>query len=110
MAFDPYLDTLFDYPSIVKRTLASPLDAIKNFNWHLTVQVPYCRFNCWHCYNPKGVCQTGHNIGKVVGETKAYTVQEILDQFVQIRKEAESSGERINVLRVSGGEPFLCRN
>lgn len=108
IAFDPYLDTLFDYPNIVKRTLNSPLDAIKHFNWHLTVQVPYCRFDCWHCYNPKGVCQTGHNIGKVVGETKLYTVEEILGQFVQIRKDAEYRGERYNVLRVSGGEPFLA--
>jgi len=106
--FDPYVDTVFDYPSIVKRVRSSSEDAIQHFNWHLTVQVPYCRMDCWHCYNPKTVCQTGiGNIRKVEGGTKAYTATDILKEFRTLRKEGQARGEHYNVLRVSGGEPFL---
>lgn len=108
MSFDPYLDTLFDYPSVVKRNLGSPLEAIKYFNWHLTLQIPYCRFDCWHCYNPKDVCQTGEHLGTVIGDIKRYKVPDILAEFARLRREAASRGEHLNILRVSGGEPFLA--
>lgn len=109
LGFDPYVDTLFDYPSITKRTLGSSLDAVKHFNWHLTIHIPYCRMDCWHCYNPKDVCQTGTtNLSRVNGQSQSYTAEAILKRFAQIRKEAAARGEHCDVLRISGGEPFLA--
>ncbi len=49
--FDPYVDTLFDYPLVVRSITGRSEPSIPSFNYHLTIHVPYCGMSCWHCYN-----------------------------------------------------------
>lgn len=104
-AFDPYEHTVFDYPLVIKTILRSNLDALRELNYQLTVQVPYCGMDCWHCYNDKRVCAAGFLKAKVpMGE---FSARDILDRFAGCCKLAQGGGPQYNVLRVSGGEPFL---
>ena len=105
MAFDPYRDTLFDYPLIVKNVLHSDLDALDELNYHLTVQVPCCGMNCWHCYNDKKVCEAGFL--EITVPTKPWSAEDILKSFADCRRSRQLPGHTYNILRVSGGEPFL---
>jgi hypothetical protein len=95
LEFDAYSDTLFDYPIVVKKLLNSDEDSLLSFNWHLTIQVPFCVFDCWHCYNDQGV------------PTAPYTAKAILDRYAECRRALCQSKREYNVLRLSGGEPFL---
>lgn len=103
IAFDPYRDTLFDYPLVVKHLLQSPLQAVEHFNYHLTVQLPSCGMDCWHCYNDKQICAAGFTKGKI--KTNEYTAQQVLESFVKCKKNDQI--HHYNILRISGGEPFL---
>ncbi|MHC4084968.1 MAG: hypothetical protein ACYSWZ_09920 [Planctomycetota bacterium] len=104
MAFDPYKDTLFDYPLVVKTVLNSNLDALDELNFHLVVQLPACGMDCWHCYNDKRVCA---GFLETTIPTKPWSAKEILDKFVDCRRFKQLPGHKYNILRVSGGEPFL---
>jgi hypothetical protein len=35
MLFDPYVDTLFDYPLIANAALGGGYDALNELNWHV---------------------------------------------------------------------------
>ena len=109
MSFDPYVDTLFDYPLIVNNILGGSYDALNDLNWHLTLQVPYCGMDCWHCYNDKQVCTAGVNgVLEIEGTQEEYTAKEILEVYADCKKQGLTIGRNYNVLRVSGGEPFLA--
>jgi len=103
--FDPYQHTLFDYPIIVKNTLRSDSNAIDNFNHYLTIHVPYCGMHCWHCFNPTKVCEAFPEVQQVGVDNVAWSAQDIIEKFQKCAGAPE--GQRYNVLRVSGGEPFL---
>ena len=130
MSFDPYVDTLFDYPLIVRRIMGDEFynifnevtlkngsnlkmsEDIKYLNYHLTVQLPFCGMDCWHCYNEKITCSAGyHNqeVEKIKGaeDNKYWNAENILKIFAACRKQGKLEGKEYNVLRVSGGEPFL---
>ena len=104
--FDPYLDTLFDYPFTVGTFLGDPHNSIERFNYHLTVQIPTCRMDCWHCYNDKTACASGH-AQQLNIPVAQWSVQKVLTAFAETRREGQRRGRHYNVLRVSGGEPFL---
>ncbi len=109
MSFDPYVDTLFDYPLIVNAALGGNYDALEDLNWHLTIQLPYCGMDCWHCYNDKGVCTAGlGGVPEIRGSLGLWTTKEILEAFARCRRQGRTVGRIYNVLRVSGGEPFLA--
>lgn len=105
MAFDPYTDTLFDYPLVVKTVLNSSLNALDELNFHLVVQVPACGMDCWHCYNDKRVCEAGFLETTI--PIKPWSAKEILNKFVDCRRFRQLPGHKYNILRISGGEPFL---
>ena len=106
LQFDPHTDTLFDYPMVVGALLDDVPHGLDFYNYHLTVQIPYCRMDCWHCYNDKKACRTGRTQETKVPH-KPWTAQNILDEFSKAKKAAGTHSKEYNVLRVSGGEPFL---
>jgi uncharacterized Fe-S cluster-containing radical SAM superfamily protein len=66
----------------------------------LTVQVGGCNFRCWYCYCDDALLK---------GKNLAYlTPKELVDRFIQQRINDYSQGMQSNVLRISGGEPFLA--
>jgi organic radical activating enzyme len=105
-SFDPHRDTLFDYPIIIKNSLKSNLDALDELNFHLTVQIPYCGMDCWHCYNDKQVCKAGFLEMKTA--PKEWAAKDILESFASCRRSRQLPGHKYNILRISGGEPFLA--
>jgi len=101
--FDIYVDTIFDYPQIIQKKLEGGVDAgWQKYNYILTMQVSPCSFMCWHCY-----------VDRALREGKMGTwisSEELLDSFLNERKRFHENGEidKGNVLRISGGEPFIA--
>ncbi|MBA7526643.1 hypothetical protein ES705_18810 [subsurface metagenome] len=96
--FDPYNDSLMDYASIIGHKLKKPW---QKFNRLISVHVPLCPNDCWHCYVPKNL---------YIESEKHYdelTAKEIVDHFLDQRDVDKHQGKDSNVLRVTGGEPFL---
>ena len=106
-SFDQYRDTLFDYPIVVKNILNSNMNALDELNFHLTVQIPYCGMDCWHCYNDKQVCKAGF-LEMKTATTKEWDAKSILESFASCRRSRQLPGHKYNILRISGGEPFLA--
>ncbi len=99
--FDPYNDSLMDYASIIGHKLKKPW---QKFNRLISVHVPLCPNDCWHCYVPKNL------YAGVVGSEERFdllTAEEIVDDFLKQRDVDKPQGKDSNVLRITGGEPFL---
>lgn len=94
--FDYHKDSLMDYPSIIQYKLGGKWEW---YNRLISVHVPSCTFNCWHCYNDK----------KLHSENSANFVSahEIVEKFCEQRNKDRQQDIFTNVLRVTGGEPFL---
>ncbi|MGO9122194.1 MAG: radical SAM protein [Desulfomonilaceae bacterium] len=99
--FDPFSDSLLDYGSIIGDRLNKPW---QDCNRLVSVHVPSCPNRCWHCYLPKELFtnSTGAN-----GRWEFCTGEKIVDRFIQQRDADGQHGRQSNVLRVTGGEPFL---
>jgi uncharacterized Fe-S cluster-containing radical SAM superfamily protein len=100
--FDPYKDSWFDYPVIVRSKLGGSWEL---YNLLTTIHVPACTFSCWHCYvddqakNPRQMLERD--------SIEYVSASDIVDAFLSQREMDEAKGRKTNVLRVSGGEPFL---
>jgi uncharacterized Fe-S cluster-containing radical SAM superfamily protein len=100
-SFDPYNDSLMDYASIIGHKLGKPW---KFFNRLIAVHVPLCPNDCWHCYLPHKLY-----VGKADSATRSepLTSEDIVDRFLIQRTTDYRNDKHSNVLRITGGEPFL---
>jgi uncharacterized Fe-S cluster-containing radical SAM superfamily protein len=106
--FDVYKDSWFDYPTIIQHKMGGK--SWKDYNCLVAIHVPACTYSCWHCY----VGDDAKNPRKMLtnGLITYATPSELVDAFLDQKKANESeSGGKIaiptNVIRVTGGEPFL---
>jgi uncharacterized Fe-S cluster-containing radical SAM superfamily protein len=95
---DIYRDTVFDYPSIIQSKLGGSWES---YNKILSAQVALCDFYCWHCYVPDGLLRGGNKIDYL-------SSKQLVDDFLALRTNKEKESYGSNVLRISGGEPFLA--
>jgi uncharacterized Fe-S cluster-containing radical SAM superfamily protein len=95
---DIYRDTVFDYASIIKSKLGG---AWESYNKIISAQVALCDFYCWHCYVPDELLRGGK-------KTNYTSPKELMDRFVSVRGDITKDSYGSNVLRISGGEPFLA--
>lgn len=95
--FDPHSSTLFDYPTILSSRRGGDW---RRHNTMATVQVRGCPLDCWHCYDEAGHGSEGTMEEWIGPEGIAahFGAQRALDAMAQ---------RCTDVLRVSGGEPFL---
>lgn len=98
--FSIHNDSLFDYGSIIGYKLQKPWAL---FNRLIAIQVPFCPNNCWHCYLPKELYDQRSSRVRHVEKT----AREIVNLFKQQRDQDRNQGKYSNVLRITGGEPFL---
>jgi uncharacterized Fe-S cluster-containing radical SAM superfamily protein len=94
--FDYYIDSLLDYPSIIQYRMGGDLDS---YNMMISIHVPKCPYDCWHCYNNKKL--------HLVENAEWHTAAEIVDAFLEQRKYDKTASVKSNVLRITGGESFL---
>jgi len=99
--FDPYTDSLLDYPSIISAQLREEWGY---FNRLICVQIPLCLNKCWHCYLPKKLYVGTLGAKRRFEELSA---KEIAFRFIHQRESDKNQGKHSNVLRITGGEPFL---
>jgi len=85
-----------DYPSIIQSKIGGEWTS---YNMLIAVHVPICPYNCWHCYNDKKL-HSPINASWV-------TAKDIVAAFCNQREFDEARGIHSNVLRITGGEPFL---
>ncbi len=101
--FDPHVDSLLDYGSIIGAKLGKPA---KNYNRLLSVHVPVCQNDCWHCFVPKELyTYQSENEWRY----ESLTGEHIVNKFIKQRNHnaAWDEAKKSNVLRITGGEPFL---
>lgn len=105
-AFDMYTDSLMDYPTIIRYKLAA--DEWEPYNKLISVHVPLCPFNCWHCYNDKKLYFSKDRVENWPAVSPEYIVDEFLKQHTQDWEHTnKSKRNESNILRITGGEPFL---
>ncbi len=100
--FDIFSDWLMDFASIAASGMGRT--DWENFRRLVLVHVGKCRSSkCWYCYNdawedePNPKCEFGKK-----------TASQIIAYFkAQQERDAKRHGWQCNVLRLSGGEPFL---
>lgn len=95
--FDKYTDVLSDSPITIAGKMGGEW---RNYNQQVIVQIGICNFRCWYCYVDYELLS---------GRKVLYlTADAIVSQFLEQRQHAKSEGKEWNVLRISGGEPFLA--
>ena len=99
--FDPFSDSLMDYGSIIGHRLKKPWQL---FNRLISVHVPYCPNRCWHCYLPKELFTMSTDARD---RWKYCSGEEIVRSFLDQRQADHRNDKKSNVLRITGGEPFL---
>lgn len=118
--FNAFRDTLMDYPTIVRHKLCgSDNGPWQNFNKLISVHVSRCPLNCWHCYleeclkyncascSIKDTCN--HKLKAQFGIKESwFTAKRIVDTFLQQRQSDPEN--KSNIIRITGGEPFLVPN
>lgn len=118
--FNPFKDTLMDYPTIVQYKLGKvgTLDW-KNYNRLISLHISRCPLNCWYCYieeclksncnicTVEKYCDQNMKAQKGIKEDW-FSAKKIVDGFVEQRKLDKENGLSSNILRITGGEPFLA--
>jgi uncharacterized Fe-S cluster-containing radical SAM superfamily protein len=100
--FDWYSDSVMDYASIMGYKLNKPW---QQYNRLIAVQIPLCPNDCWHCYLPKELY-----VGAAPSTDDRFEVlssENIIDRFLEQRDTDRAHNKHSNVLRITGGEPFL---
>lgn len=118
-SFNPFKDSLMDYPTIV----ANRLGKNENLEWEqynrlISIHVSRCPINCWHCYleecmrsecgecSVNDYCKDHRKLENSIKEDW-YSAKTIVDDFVAQRVIDKEKGISSNILRITGGEPFL---
>jgi len=118
-SFNPFKDTLMDYPTIVQYKLGKvgTLDW-ENYNRLVSLHIPRCPLSCWHCYvdeclkancnicAAKKYCDQNMKVNTGIKENW-FSAKKIVDGFVEQRNLDKEKGLFSNILRITGGEPFL---
>lgn len=118
--FNPFKDTLMDYPTIVQYKLGKvgTLDW-KNYNRLISLHISRCPLNYWYCYieeclksncnicTVEKYCDQNMKAQKGIKEDW-FSAKKIVDGFVEQRKLDKENGLSSNILRITGGEPFLA--
>lgn len=118
--FNMFKDTLMDYPTIVQYKLGK-VGTVDwdNYNRLISLHISRCPLNCWYCYieeclksncsicPAKGYCNNGMKTQKGIKE-EWFSAQKIIDGFIKQRDLDKERGLSSNILRITGGEPFLA--
>jgi len=104
--FDAYRDSWFDYPMVIRSKIGGL--SWEQYNWLIAIHVPACTFSCWHCY----VSDESKNAQKMLenGSIAYVAAHEIINAFLcqkEVNEKKEDEKIPTNVLRITGGEPFL---
>jgi uncharacterized Fe-S cluster-containing radical SAM superfamily protein len=117
--FNPYKDSLMDYPTIVRFKLGKVrLANWEKYNRLVSVHASRCPLNCWHCYVDdclKAECNDCAASGYCDRTQKDrlgikqdwFTAKEIVDKFLRQREADKNRNHESNIIRITGGEPFL---
>ena len=119
-SFNPFKDTMMDYPTIEQYKLGKvgKLDW-GNYNRLVSLHISRCPINCWHCYieeciksdcnfcTLKEFCDQNRKVKMNIKEDW-FSAKKIVDGFVEQRNLDEEKRLFSNILRITGGEPFLA--
>jgi len=121
-AFNPYKDTLMDYPTIIQFKLEKiGKETWDHYNRLISLHVSECPLDCWHCYIENCLktkcdrcsifefCKSGY-LEKIKISYGYKSADEILTDFLKQREIDKDKGKFSNVLRITGGEPLLVPN
>jgi len=100
-AFDQYNDSVMDYASIIASKLNK---AWQKYNRLISFQIPLCPNDCWHCFLPK---ELYIDSGKNDYRYEEISAKSIIENFLDQRESDLRQNKYSNVLRITGGEPFL---
>lgn len=118
--FNALKDSLMDYPTIAAYKLGVNEETDwKRYNRLISVHIAKCPINCWHCYleeclrNDCNDCTVSeycidHRKSEYNIKTAWYSAQTIVNDFVLQRESDSKIGVQTNILRITGGEPFLA--
>jgi len=118
--FNPFKDTLMDYPTIVQYKLGKvgTLDW-ENYNRLISLHISRCPLNCWYCYIEECLkyncdicpvldyCEQNRKV-KIGIKEDWFSPKKIVDDFIEQRSLDKDKGLFSNILRITGGEPFLA--
>jgi len=119
-SFNPYKDSLMDYPTIVQYKLGKAGSTHwENYNRLISVHIARCPLNCWHCFVDdclKSSCKhcmvqqyCDHKLkSKLEIKEDWISAYDLVDNFVVQRDLDYKRGIHSNILRITGGEPFLA--
>ncbi|SCL76745.1 putative Fe-S oxidoreductase [Methanoculleus chikugoensis] len=119
-SLNPYKDTLMDYATIVQYKLGKVgISSWEDYNRLLSVHIARCPLNCWHCYvgeclkHDCGTCSFNGKCGQnrrneLKVKEELVPSKTIVNKFIEQRDHDASNGIKTNILRVTGGEPFLA--
>ncbi len=96
--FDPFVHTLSDSPLSCSKHLGGKWDS---YNSQAICHIARCNFRCRYCY-------VDYSFLGGVGQ-EFLTAEAVVAEFLSIRQQMEdkSQASRLNVLRISGGEPLF---
>ncbi len=98
--FDIFDHWLMDFASISARQLERT--DWRNYRRMLLVHVPDCPLKCWYCFNDAWRDRIGIKVRKRAAST-------LVNGFATYRGHFKGrDGNEVNVLRLSGGEPFTA--
>jgi len=95
--FDMFTHVLSDSPTTIAWKMEGDW---RDYAHHAIVQIGSCNFRCFYCYVDYRFL-AGRNVIHV-------TAEDILSAFLRHRDALAQEGVRLNVLRISGGEPLLA--
>ncbi len=115
-----FKDSLMDYPVIAAHKLGRDEESEwEKYNRLISVHISRCPIDCWHCYleeclrndciecSAQGNCSGGRKSDYNI-KTGWYSAKKIIDDFLLQRNSDLEKGIHSNILRITGGEPFLA--
>ena len=119
--FNPFKDTLMDYPTIVQYKLGKlGASSWENYNRLISLHISRCPLNCWYCYieeclkcncnicTIKNVDCNRNRKNEMYIKEDWFSAKKIVESFIKQRNLDKEKGIfSTNILRVTGGEPFL---
>ncbi|MCG2790764.1 MAG: radical SAM protein [Actinomycetia bacterium] len=121
-SFNSFKDTLMDYPTIVQYKMGKVgVLNWKNYNRLISLHVSRCPLNCWHCYieeclkcncnicTIKKVDCNRNRKNEMYIKEDWFSAKKIVESFIEQRNlnKGKECFSNTNILRITGGEPFL---